>query len=118
MREVREWRDLVMPVGRGLPGGVRRLVHRPAVFVRSYVGSQREFWRGFAVAVKAMRGHRPRVFGGSMLVIETARSRVGRMWGAEPNLEVVQVVGDHDELILPPCVTDVAAAIDNYFARR
>ncbi len=114
VRAVREWRDRAMPISRRVPRRLRTIVHRPAVYVRQYVGSAKQFWRGFRVAVRAMRDHRPRVFGGPMLVIEAEDSSTGRMWEAEPMLQVVRVAGEHDELILSPYVAAVASAIDAF----
>lgn len=115
VRQSREWRGMVIPLGRDLPRWVRRVVHRPAVFVRQYVGSGREFWRGFRVAVRAMRSHRPRVFGGPVLVIETNQSGCGRWWADEPQVQVVRVDGEHDQLILSPYVAAVGRVITDFF---
>ena len=78
--------------------------------------SDRRYLRLFRHAVRVAQRHDVGLFGGPTLLVSALESPVGNSWTLEPDLRVVSVSGDHNSILQPPHVEEVARHIMSFIS--
>lgn len=90
--------------------------HRVLAPIWQWRRADRRYLSFLRHAARASRRHHLGIFSGEILVVQAEGSTVGDGWLFEPKLEVVSVPGDHNTILQPPYVDEVARHIVSFIS--